>query len=130
MAITQGMAGFVDPRTVALSVAGPKAGATAGDPVESFVVLSDDGRTEAGIWECTPGAWTSAKVGIAELMSFVAGHGWIIDEVDGRDGERHEIRPGLVRWFPDGWRGRWEVNETVRKTYVIVRTDAPLEAAR
>jgi uncharacterized cupin superfamily protein len=36
------------------------------------------------------------------------------------DGSRHEIRPGLVRWFPDGWRGTWEVDATVRKLYVMV----------
>ena len=130
MAIAERSAGFVDPLSLDLPVAGPKAGATAGTPVESFVVLSDDGRTEVGVWECTPGAWTSAKEGIGELMSFVAGHGWIVDEIDGRDGERNEIRPGLVRWFADGWRGRWEVDETVRKTYVIVRSDPPGEALR
>ncbi len=123
MAIAELAAGFVDPRIVELTVAGPKVGATAGDPVESFAVLSDDGLTGVGVWECTPGAWPSAKVGLGELMSFVAGHGWIVDEIDGRDGPRHEIRPGLVRWFADGWRGRWEVDQTVRKTYVIVRSD-------
>jgi uncharacterized protein len=51
-------------------------------------------------------------------MHFVAGSGRIIDD----DGTRHEIRPGVVRFFPDGWHGRWEVDETVRKVYVIVRS--------
>jgi uncharacterized cupin superfamily protein len=129
-AIAVRTSGFVDPLTVALEVVGPKVGATSGEPIESALVLSGDGRTEVGVWECTPGMWPSAKVGVGELMSFVAGHGWIVDEVDGRDGERHEIRAGLIRWFPDGWRGRWEVDETVRKTYVIVRSDASDGAAR
>jgi len=88
VAIAERVLGFVDPLAVELTLAGPKAGATSGDPVESFAVVSDDGRTEVGIWECTPGAWPSAKVGIGELMAFVAGHGWIVDEVDGRDGDR------------------------------------------
>ncbi|MEO5940009.1 MAG: hypothetical protein ABIZ72_03655 [Candidatus Limnocylindrales bacterium] len=46
MAIAELAAGFVDPLTVELPISGPKAGATAGDPVESVAVLSDDGRTE------------------------------------------------------------------------------------
>ena len=34
------------------------------------------------------------------------------------------MRPGVVRFFPDGWSGTWEIRETVRKTYAIVRTAA------
>jgi len=107
-----------DALTAELEVIGPKAGATAGDPVESALAIYDDGKTSIGIWSCTPGAWPSAKVGMGELMHFVAGHGRITDA----DGTHHEIRPGFVRWFPDGWRGNWEVDATVRKLYVIVAT--------
>lgn len=108
---------FVDASTADLTVVGPKAGATAGDPVESVLELYDDGVTSAGIWECTPGAWPASKEGIGELMHFVAGHGWIVDA----DGSRDEIRPGVVRYFRDGWSGRWEVDVTVRKIYVITK---------
>jgi uncharacterized cupin superfamily protein len=31
------------------------------------------------------------------------------------------VRPGVALTVPSGWQGRWEVRETVRKTYVIVR---------
>jgi uncharacterized cupin superfamily protein len=110
--------GFTDALAAELQVVGPKAGATAGDPIESVLELSDDGTTSAGIWACTPGAWPSSKDGISELMHFVAGHGWIIDA----DGSRHEIQPGMVRYFPDGWSGHWEVDRTVRKVYVITTT--------
>ena len=112
---------FLDALSATLAEIGLKAGATAGSPVESALELFDDGRTSIGIWACTPGAWPSEKVGFGELMHFVAGHGWIIDD----DGTRDEIRPGVVRYFPDGWRGRWEVDETVRKVYVIVATAVP-----
>ncbi len=107
---------FQDARSAPLSVIGPKAGATSGSPVESVLELFDDGRTSIGIWECTPGSWPSEKVGFGELMHFIAGHGWITDA----DGTRHEIRPGAVRYFADGWRGTWEVDATVRKLYVLV----------
>lgn len=107
-----------DALTARLHVVGPKAGATAGEPVESALEIYDDGKTSMGIWSCTPGAWRSEKTGFGELMHFVAGHGWITDD----DGTRHEIGPGFVRWFPDGWRGSWHVDATVRKLYVIVAT--------
>ena len=32
--------------------------------------------------------------------------------------------PGAVVFVPDGWQGIWDIRETVRKTYVIVRTAA------
>ncbi len=109
---------FTDAESATLTVIGPKAGSTAGDPIESVLELYDDGITSAGIWACTPGSWPSSKDGIGELMHFVAGHGWITDA----DGTRHEIVPGAVRYFPDGWSGRWDVDETVRKVYVITAT--------
>lgn len=34
-------------------------------------------------------------------------------------------RPDVVRFFPDGWRGTWNVDETVRKVYVLVTTRHP-----
>lgn len=109
---------FTDAQSAILTVIGPKAGAIAGDPIESVLELHDDGVTSAGIWACTPGSWPSSKDGVGELMHFVAGHGWITDA----DGTRHEIVPGAVRYFPDGWSGRWDVDEAVRKVYVITVT--------
>lgn len=94
---------------------GPKADATAGSPHESGLMLHDDAVSKVGVWQCTPGSWVSAKDGVGELMHFVSGHGWITDD-DGR----WEIAPGAVRWFPDGWRGRWDVDVTVRKVFAII----------
>ena len=34
-------------------------------------------------------------------------------------GEPATLGPGDVAVFPKGWRGPWEVHETVRKVYVI-----------
>ena len=96
---------------------GQKALATSGQPHESGIMLHEDSVAKFGIWECSPGAWQSAKEGCGELMHFVSGHGWIID-ADGR----WEITPGATRWFPDGWSGRWEVDVTVRKVFAIITT--------
>ena len=96
--------------------ADPPSGASA-----ATLELSDDGRVRTGIWECTPGSFASSRDGFCELMHFVAGDATIVDE---RDGTRHEIRPGSVLFVPDGWRGRWEIRATVRKTYAIVQAPA------
>ena len=107
-----------DALTADLGLVGPKAGATAGDPIEwSWSCSTMVGRRWASGMH--PGSWASEKVGFGELMHFVAGHGWITDA----DGTRHEIAPGFVRYFPDGWRGTWEVDATVRKVYVLVSSD-------
>ena len=92
--------------------------ATAGEPYESWHVIHDDGRAEVGIWQVTPGSFHGDKTGVYESMHFVAGAGTITDT----DGVVTEIHPGVVMFCRDGWSGRWDVTETVRKTYTIVRT--------
>ncbi len=96
---------------------GPKPDPTDGHPHERGLMIHQDAVSQVGVWECTPGSWMSAKEGVGELMHFVSGHGWITD-VDGR----WEIKPGAVRWFPDGWRGEWNIDQTARKVFAILAT--------
>jgi uncharacterized cupin superfamily protein len=91
--------------------------ATAGEPYESWHVVSDDGRVEIGVWEVTPGTVHGTKEGVYETMHFVAGAGTITAD----DGTVSEIRPGVFMLCPDGWSGTWDVRETVRKAYTIVK---------
>jgi hypothetical protein len=92
--------------------------AVTGEPYESWHVISDDGRVELGIWEVTPGSFRGSCDGIYEQMHFVAGRGTITDN----DGIVSTIEPGVVMLCPNGWSGVWRVEETVRKTYAIVKT--------
>jgi uncharacterized protein len=92
--------------------------AVVGEPYESWHVISDDGQVELGIWEVTPGSFRGDADGIYESMHFVAGSGTITDG----EGLVTEIRPGVVMLCPDGWTGVWDVRETIRKTYTIVKT--------
>ena len=108
-----------DVLTASLEAGQPVPTATAGEPYESWRVIHDDGRVELGIWKVTPGSFRGSKEGVYEQMHFVAGHGTITDAA----GNVTEIRPGVVMLCPDGWSGVWDVRETVRKTYAIVRTD-------
>ena len=72
------------------------------------------GFPEAGVWECTPGAW-ECRVARDEFCHFLAGRCVYTHE----SGARLEIAEGDTAWFPAGWNGRCEVIETVRKVYVI-----------
>ena len=89
-----------------------------GEPYERWHVISDDGRVELGIWDVTPGSFAGSCDGYYEHMHFVAGRGTITDG----DGVVTRIGPGVVTLCPDGWSGTWKVDETVRKTYAIVKT--------
>jgi uncharacterized protein len=92
--------------------------AVAGDPYESWHVISDDGHVELGIWEVTPGSFRGETDGVYEQMHFFSGSGTITD----CDGVVTEIRPGVVMVCPDSWSGTWDVRDTVRKTYAVVKT--------
>ncbi|OJU82732.1 MAG: hypothetical protein BGO11_13050 [Solirubrobacterales bacterium 70-9] len=102
-------------RTMRLSEPTPVAGATAGEPHESWHSAYIDGATEVGVWESTPGRWSGAKEGISEMMHLLSGRVTITDE----DGTAHELGAGTMFILLDGWRGQWEVHETVRKVYAI-----------
>ncbi len=108
---------FTDPRSLALQAIGPRAGASRGEPVESAVVLADDGTVETGVWEVTPGTFPGRKSGLQETFVVLAGTGTIT----GSEGDVVELRPGAVVHQPDGWHGMWDVVETVRKAYVVIR---------
>ena len=82
----------------------------------SGVVLhkGDDGRSESGIWICTPGTWV-CTVTRDEFCHFLAGRCTYIHS----SGEVIEVGPGTVAFFPEGWQGTCRVTETVRKVYMI-----------
>jgi hypothetical protein len=102
-------------RTMELSAPAPHPLATDGEPHESYVSAYIEGATEVGVWECTPGRFPGTKEGISEMMHLLSGRATITDE----DGTRHELSPGTMFVLLDGWRGEWEVHETVRKVYAI-----------
>jgi len=59
--------------SAALVAAGRVPGATPGTALTSELVLYEDGRTESGIWEVTPGVFDAAHGRYVEFMHFVAG---------------------------------------------------------
>ena len=78
------------------------------------LTLWSDGDQQIGIWECAPGPsrWLLAT---NEFVHIVAGRMTVtVDK-----GEPVELATGDTAVFPKGWRGTWEIAETIRKLYVI-----------
>jgi len=73
-----------------------------------------EGRSESGIWRCTPGRW-ACHVTRDEYCHFLAGRSTYVHE----SGEVIEISPDTLAYFPGGWRGVCTVHETVTKAYMI-----------
>ena len=72
------------------------------------------GRSECGIWRCTPGQW-DCHVTRDEFCHFLAGRSTYVHE----SGETIEIAPDTAAFFPKDWKGICTVHETVTKIYMI-----------
>lgn len=94
----------------------PAAMVTEGAPHTAGVVVfrNEDGSSEAGIWECSAGAYR-VTVERDEFCHLLAGR--VVVSEDGR--EPVELRPGDCMMFPRGWTGEWRIVEPIRKVYMV-----------
>jgi uncharacterized protein len=104
-----------DAATATLKDTGTLSEAT-GEPMytSSFTLWEDGSGAESGIWECTagPSRW---DLQTNEFIQIVSGRMTVT-----RDGEEPiEIGPGDSAVFAKGWGGTWDIQETIRKIYVI-----------
>lgn len=78
---------------------------------------------KVGIWECSPGRFTAVREGYHEVCQILSGRVTITAE--GRS--PREAGAGDTIVMPAGWKGTWEVHDTVRKTYITLSgfTDQP-----
>ncbi|MFJ8788651.1 cupin domain-containing protein [Streptomyces sp. NPDC102462] len=76
---------------------------------------SPDGLMEVGVWECGPGRFTATRDGYDEVCQVLTGSATIRTD----QGEAVELGPGSTLTMPAGWRGTWQVHETLRKMYVL-----------
>jgi uncharacterized protein len=69
---------------------------------------------ETGIWQCTagPSYWVQEENEFIYLLS-----GSLTVTPDG--GKPATFGAGDSAMFPRGWRGTWDLHETVRKVYVV-----------
>jgi uncharacterized protein len=98
-----------------------------GEPRASVTELYRDDVVQYGVWEVTPGVFAAENTGFAEQMHVLRGAATVTSD----DGTSLELRAGVSFLAPARWRGRWEVRETLRKTYVIWTVpDGPAPNAR
>ena len=83
--------------------------------VTSTTSVERSDSVETGIWECTPGRWRRQIVQ-QEFCHFVAGRCTFTPD----GGEPIEIRAGDALMMPANTPGIWDIQETVRKTYVLI----------
>ncbi|AMG39697.1 MULTISPECIES: cupin domain-containing protein [Achromobacter] len=76
------------------------------------------GRAEAGVWESTAGSFQSNTTGYIEFGYIVEGAARLVDP----DGTVHQLTVGEAFVMPEGYTGRWEVDQFVKKIYFISRT--------
>ena len=88
-----------------------------GEPIAVASTLSverNDG-VETGIWECTPGRWRRQIVQ-QEFCHFIKGRCTFTPD----DGEPLVIEAGDALMLPANSTGIWDIEQTVRKTYVLI----------
>lgn len=88
-----------------------------GEPVavaSTTSVERDDG-VETGIWECTPGRWRRQIVQ-QEFCHFIKGRCTFTPD----GGEPLHIEAGDALMLPANSTGIWDIQETVRKSYVLI----------
>mgnify|MGYP006209176573 CR=1 FL=1 len=88
-----------------------------GEPlaVTSTTSVERSDGVETGVWECSPGRWRRQIVQ-QEFCHFVAGRCTFTPD----GGETIEIRAGDALMMPANTLGIWDIQETVRKTYVLI----------
>lgn len=78
---------------------------------------SDDGRTNIGVWECTPGHFTADRSASAEYCHILSGSA-TVSNVDGE--LSRTIKAGDLLVLPIGWIGEWVIHDHMRKLYLLV----------
>ncbi|MCF5651461.1 DUF861 domain-containing protein [Pseudomonas syringae] len=84
------------------------------------VHLDGAAENKTGIWECTPGRF-ERQLNEAEVMHILTG----VCTFTPTDGEPLAIKGGDTLFFPRNTSGVWEIQETLRKVYVVFKSVGP-----
>lgn len=98
--------------------AGKNQGKPIGDPIpQARIALPYEApKADIGFWECSVGKF-EREIMQAEYSYFLSGSGRFTPT----DGETIEFKAGDSMYFAANTHGVWEIDETVRKTYVIFK---------
>lgn len=89
-----------------------------GDPigVRASVPFIDESKgIRSGVWEAKPGLSRWEFTDRGEVIHVLEGR-MVVTE-DG--GEPVTLEPGSAAFFPLGWKGTWEIQEMIRKFFVV-----------
>lgn len=89
-----------------------------GCPSASTYVLHKDMNAEVGLRRASPGHFSGSRVGVHEIVTITDGVGRLHTD----DGTVTDLRPGVSVVIPDGWRGSWQIESHLTKTYTIIST--------
>lgn len=100
------------------SFLGPPLAEVLGDEIPTRIAIpftSDDSRILSGVWEAEPGLsrWEFTERG--EAIHVLEGR--MVVTQDGA--EPITLKAGTSAVFPIGWQGTWEIQERIRKFFVI-----------
>ena len=92
-------------------------GVPVGEPVPHTRVAEVErpDQVDTGVWECSPGRFRRQIVQ-QEFCHFIAGRCTFTPD----GGEPIEIRAGDALMIPANTTGIWDIQETVRKTFVLI----------
>lgn len=93
---------------------------TAGSPATRLAEAVSGDSFKSGLWEVTPGRFTTAPRGFDEVIHIISGRRFLRSS----DGIAVELAPGVSFLMEDGFVGEWEITEPVRKFYAKVQTAA------
>ena len=76
---------------------------------------SDDSRILSGVWEAEPGLSRWEFLDRGEVVHVLEGR----MVITGDGGDPVTLEAGSAAFFPIGWKGTWEIQERIRKFFVI-----------
>lgn len=80
------------------------------------VPLEGGGNSHSGLWECSPGRFERQVAG-AEVMHILSGRGSF---TPAGGGAARRFAAGDTLFFPARTFGVWDIEQTVRKVYVVI----------
>ncbi|MEE6169917.1 MULTISPECIES: cupin domain-containing protein [unclassified Mycolicibacterium] len=89
-----------------------------GDPIatrSSVPFIDEDHGIRSGVWEAQPGLSRWEFIDRGEIIHVLEGR--MIVTQDG--GSPVTLEAGSAAFFPIGWTGTWEIQERIRKFFVV-----------
>lgn len=98
-------------------IAVPPERVVSGHPEASTVSIVEAAGIQMGLWKVTPGVFSTDHAGYIEFIHILDGVGRLVSET----GEVTDLNAGVTTVTPIGWRGHWEIDDTLTKVFTILQ---------